>query len=84
MKTIDVLREELQSAIGGGNTGDIEVASANLEEARFKDVVESAECVVATAFGNTDGLSESDQLVALRMAAGGLRDALGVLLQKVR
>jgi hypothetical protein len=79
MKTIEALREDLKSAIGGGNTGDIETASANLEEARFREVVEAAKCVVATAFGNTDGLSESDQIEALRMSAAGLRDALDSL-----
>jgi len=79
MKTIEALREDLESAIGGGNTGDIETASANLEEARFREVVEAAECVVATAFGRTDGLSESDQITALRMAAAGLRNALEAL-----
>jgi hypothetical protein len=79
MKTIETLREELSSAIGGGNTGDIETASANLEEARFRDVIEAAECVIATAFGNTDGLSESDQLVALRMTAEMLRNAMNSL-----
>jgi len=79
MKTIEALREDLESAIGGGNTGDIETASANLEEARFREVVEAAECVVATAFGNTDGLSEADQITALRMAAAGLRNALEAL-----
>jgi hypothetical protein len=42
-------------------------------------VVEAAECVVATAFGRADGLSESDQITALRMAAAGLRNALEAL-----
>jgi len=79
MKTIETLREDLESAIGGGNTGDIETASANLEEARFRGVVEAAECVVATAFGNTDGLSESEQLEALRMSATVLKEVLSVL-----
>lgn len=79
MKTIEALREDLESAIGGGNTGDIETASANLEEARFYGVVEAARCVVATAFGNTDGLSESDQIEALRMASASLRDSLEAL-----
>lgn len=79
MKTIEALREDLQSAIGGGNTGDIETASANLEEARFREVIEASKTVVDTAFGNTVGLSESEQLEALRMAATTLRETLNAL-----
>ena len=56
------LEEALQSAIDGCNSGDIVAAAADLEEFRFADLVEAAECVVATAFGNIDGLSEAEQL----------------------
>ena len=35
MKTIEQLEEELEDAIGGMNSGDIEAASAALEEARM-------------------------------------------------
>jgi hypothetical protein len=40
------------------------------------DLIEAAEDVVATAFGNVSGLSEADQLVALRAAAAELRRAI--------
>ena len=43
---------------------------------RGDEMREAAECVVATAFGNVDGLTEADQLAALREAAAFLRDAI--------
>ncbi len=43
---------------------------------KMAEIVDAAEAVVATAFGNIDGLTEADQLEALRMAAAALRDAL--------
>ena len=39
------------------------------------ELLESAEAVVATAWGETYGLSEAEQLEALRLACKALRDA---------
>lgn len=39
-------------------------------------LLDACECVVATAKGNTYGLTEADQLAALRMAAKYLEEAL--------
>lgn len=76
MKTIEQLEEALEIARGGGNIGDIEAAVSDLEEARFRELVEAAKCVVATAMGDTFGLSCEDQLQALRLACAELCDAL--------
>ena len=42
----------------------------------FDDLIEAARAVVATASGNTDGMSTELQLEALRCAVGSLRDEL--------
>lgn len=44
--------------------------------AKLREILEAAEAVVATAFGNTYGLTEAEQLEAIRMAAGVLQDEL--------
>lgn len=76
MKTIEQLKEDLDSAIGGGNTGDIEAAASILEAARYVGLIEAAKAVVATAHGNTYGLTEADMLEANRMAADALQEEL--------
>ena len=43
-----------------------------------QEIREAAECVVAIAFGNTDGLSVKSHLEAVRMAAEQLKVALGM------
>lgn len=48
-----------------------------VDEAKKSELREAAECVVATAFGNTSGLTDAEQLQAIRMACEGLKDALG-------
>ena len=45
-------------------------------ETALRELREACECVVATAWGNTDGLTEAEQLQALRSAASVARDAL--------
>jgi len=40
------------------------------------DIYGAAESVISTAFGNTEGFTESAQLVALRLAVSVLRDAM--------
>lgn len=45
-------------------------------------MIEAAEAMVATAFGNTSGLTEADQIEAMRMAAKALDDALKALKAK--
>lgn len=42
----------------------------------MKDLIEAAEAMVATAFGNTSGLTEADRIEAMRMAATALDEAL--------
>ena len=81
MKTIEQLEEELENARGGQNTGDIEAAAAALEEAKYYELREAAKFVVATAFGNTDGLSLQTQLESLRLAVEQLKVALGMRTQ---
>ena len=41
-----------------------------------KELIEAAECVIETAFGNTDGLTEAMQLQAIRMAVEDLKREL--------
>jgi DnaJ-class molecular chaperone len=79
--TIEELHERLENARGGGNPGDIEDAIWAIAEAEKAEVTEAAKCVIATAFGNTDGLSLQSQLEAVRMAAEQLKIALGVKTQ---
>ena len=43
------------------------------------DLIEAALCVVCTAFGNTHGLTDREQLEALRMACRSLRCELKAL-----
>ena len=48
MKTIEQLKEALESAIGGGNTGDIEQASADLADARRQAEIGNLKRVLTT------------------------------------
>ena len=43
---------------------------------RLREIRDAAESVVATANGNISGLSERDQLTALRLAAAELKAAI--------
>ena len=76
--TIEELYEQLEDARGGGNPGDIESAVWAIAEREKQEIREAAECVVATAFGNTDGLSVQSHLEAVRMAVQQLKFALGM------
>jgi hypothetical protein len=51
------------------------------KEKGMKDLIEAAEAMVATAFGNTDGLTEAEQIEAMKMAAEALDEALGEALK---
>jgi hypothetical protein len=51
------------------------------KEKGMKDLIEAAEAMVATAFGNTDGLTEAEQIEAMKMAAEALGEALGEALK---
>jgi len=76
MRTIEELRDDLENARGGGNTGDIETAAMALEEGLNRELRFAAECVVATVFGNDYGLSMSDSMEAIKFATEQLKDAL--------
>lgn len=45
-------------------------------ESKLEKVIDAANCVVDTAFGDTNGLNETEQLIALRMAAEYLKTEL--------
>jgi len=45
-------------------------------EARLREILECAEAAAVTAVGNTTGLSEQDQLAALRASVVALADAM--------
>ena len=45
-------------------------------EKRLREIHDAAESVVVTASGNISGLSERDQLTALRLAAAELKAAI--------
>ena len=77
-KTIEELYDQLEDARGGGNPGDIEAAVWAIAKHERNEIEEAARCVIATAFGNTDGLSMKDHLEAVRMAAEQLKVALGM------
>ena len=44
--------------------------------AKLREILEAAEAVVATAFGNTYGFMEAEQVEAIRMALEVLLDEL--------
>jgi len=77
-KTIEELYDQLEDARGGGNLGDIENAIWAIAERERQEIREAAECVVATAFGNTGVLSVQSHLEAVRMAVEQLKVALGM------
>ena len=77
-KTIEELYDQLEDANGGGNPGDIEAAVWAIAKHERNEIEEAARCVIATAFGNTDGLSMKDHLEAVRMAVEQLKVALGM------
>lgn len=72
-------RQFPNSVLGREHERSCHVSVAITAEMAFADVVDSARCVVATAFGNVDGLDLQEQLMALRMASRSLQDALNAL-----
>lgn len=46
------------------------------EDGKMKDLIEAAEAMVATVFGNGYGLTEAEQIEAMKMAATALKEAL--------
>lgn len=68
---VQTIKEILRTADG---IGDTPMQTGSPEE--YESLIDAAKCVVATAFGNTDGMSFELQLEAIRAAAGDLQAEL--------
>jgi len=59
MSPLEQLKENLESAIGGMNTGDIEQASMELEEFRHHETIETLKSAIREVLSHADGYSYS-------------------------
>lgn len=71
MKNVEELLTDIETAY---RTDDDDLL-AECED-KLREIMEGVECVIATAHGNTSGLSESEQLEAMRASVSVLSEAI--------